>query len=143
MKTLSQYITEYLIKKKVDKVRGNSGDKEKIKATIAKCFGMHQDKNTAYKYVDEWVDKNDVNEVEFIATKFCLDVPCSNLNPEYKKLFYTDNNKVKECFDSIESTGVQKYKSGAIIVYYNESIIACCSDSKHHKRMTLYVRKIY
>lgn len=64
MKTLTQYITEYLIKKKVDKVRGNN-----IYDEILNTLDVEESK-TIKNFIENWINEYKVENIVYVGYEY-------------------------------------------------------------------------
>lgn len=64
MKTLTQYITEYLIKKKVDKVRGNN-----IYGEILNTLDVEESKSIK-NFIENWINEYKVENIIYVGYEY-------------------------------------------------------------------------
>ena len=123
MKSLINYITEYLIKKKLDKVRNN----DSLVDIIIKTFGIKERfHNLTKESIKQWIKDYNIDEsisIEKLGTFYSNKYSLEN-NPNIEKDRYIiDNEKINKCFYDMQYKGKLYCKSIYYRIHGNKEFI--------------------
>ena len=109
MKTLTQYITEYLIKKKVDKVRGNN-----IYDEILNTLDIEESKNIK-NFIENWINEYKVENIIYVGYEYDFNLFKKQKPRIYNKIQYNINNNIDIKNALSDSRNLKKWSGSSVI----------------------------
>ena len=109
MKTLTQYITEYLIKKKVDKVRGNN-----IYDEILNTLDIEESKSIK-NFIENWINEYKVEKIVYCGYEYDFNLFEKQKPRIYKTIQYNINTDINIKKALGDSRNLKKWSGSSVI----------------------------
>ena len=109
MKTLTQYITEYLIKKKVDKVRGNN-----IYNEILNTLDIEESKSIK-NFIENWINEYKVENIVYVGYEYDFNLFKKQKPRIYNKIQYNINTNIDIKNALSDSRNLKKWSGSSVI----------------------------
>lgn len=105
MKKINNFIQEKL------KVNSKTKIKSNVFEEILICWGLDEDDNEINDVINNWIETNDVIDVQFVADKKVYDEVSEWFDNKTKKMYSCSPNDVKYCeHKQTKSTEIYAYK---------------------------------